>query len=221
MFKKILIAEDHQSANISVQTTLKNLNIVDARYVYYCDDALNWIKNAIRDQQPYDLLITDLGFEADHVPQHISNGTDLIHAVKEIQPDLKIIVFSAEHHPAIVDDLFQKNGIDGYVRKARRDVEHLMDALQTVYHGKAYQSPDLRRSIREGNFHEFSPLDIHIVSLLYQGTTQKNIPNYLQQKNIKPSSLSSVEKRLSLMREALGFSKNEQLVVYCKEKGLI
>jgi two-component system capsular synthesis response regulator RcsB len=50
---------------------------------------------------------------------------------------------------------------------------------------------------------------------------QKDIPDYLQQKEIKPSGLSSIEKRLNLMKESLGFTKNEQLVAYCKDFGLI
>ena len=57
MFKKILIAEDHESINISVQKTLEDLNIPIVDYVYYCDDAIGKIQKALREKQPYDLLI--------------------------------------------------------------------------------------------------------------------------------------------------------------------
>jgi two-component system capsular synthesis response regulator RcsB len=50
---------------------------------------------------------------------------------------------------------------------------------------------------------------------------QKEIPAYLQENNIRPSGLSSIEKRLNLMKEVLDFSKNEQLVAYCKDFGII
>jgi two-component system capsular synthesis response regulator RcsB len=55
MFKKVLIAEDHESASISVQKTLADLNVAHdiKNNVYYCDDALNRIKKALRDQEPY------------------------------------------------------------------------------------------------------------------------------------------------------------------------
>ncbi|MDR6085665.1 DNA-binding response OmpR family regulator [Chryseobacterium sp. SORGH_AS909] len=66
MFKKILIAEDHESANISVQRTLEELNISKVDYAYYCDDALGKIQKSIREKEPYDLMITDLEYEEDH-----------------------------------------------------------------------------------------------------------------------------------------------------------
>ncbi|RQP16608.1 MAG: DNA-binding response regulator [Parapedobacter sp.] len=221
MFKNVLIAEDHESANISVQKTLEELGVNGAKYVYYCDHALTWVRNALRSGEPYDLLITDLYFEKDHYEQQLSDGKELIQAVKQVQPGLKVIVFSAESRPAIVDGLFKTLSIDGYVRKARRDAQHLKEALQVVYGNKTYLSPDLKQTVREKNSHEFTTFDVTIISLLAKGMLQKDIPYYLRQNDIKPSGLSSVEKRLNLMKEILGFSKNEQLIVYCKDIGII
>ncbi len=221
MFKKILIAEDHEIANISVQKTLEALGIGEARYVYYCDDALAWVRNAIRSGAPYELLITDLYFEDDHTEQNLSNGVELIKAARDVQPGLKIVVFSAESRSAIIDDLFKTLSIDGYVRKARRDAHHLKQAIDAVYGHKTYLSPDLGQIMKEKNSYEFSAFDITIISLLSQGVLQKDIPYYLQQKDIKPAGLSSVEKRLNLMKEVLEFSKNEQLIAYCKDIGVI
>ncbi|PVH26594.1 response regulator [Sphingobacterium corticibacter] len=221
MFKKILIAEDQQSANISLQKTLHDLQIETTDYVYYCDHALSWIKNAQRDQAPYDLLITDLSFEPDNNTQVLEHGTDLIREARNVHPDLKVIVFSGENRPSVIDDLFENLKIDGYVRKARHDADHLKQAIHTVYNEKRYQPSAIKQAIREENSFEFTTVDITIVSLLYQGEMQKNIPFILKQRQLKPCSLSSVEKRLNIMKEALGFVKNEQLAVYCKEKGLI
>lgn len=221
MFKKVLIAEDHESANISVQKTLESLGVECAKYVYYCDDALTWVRNALRSGEPYDLLITDLYFEKDHYEQQLSDGKELIEAAKQVQSDLKVIVFSAESRPAIVNELFRTLSIDGYVRKARRDAQHLKEALQVVYDHKTYLPPDLKQTVREKNSHEFSAFDVTIISLLSKGVLQKDIPYYLRQNDIKPSGLSSVEKRLNLMKEILSFSKNEQLIAYCKDIGII
>lgn len=221
MFKKVLIAEDHEIANISVRKTLEELGIAEAKYVYYCDDALTWIRNAFSGGQPYDLLITDLYFEEDHYPQKLSGGAELIKAVKGAQPTLKVVVFSAESRSAVIDELFKTLSIDGYVRKARRDAQHLKQAIQAVFNHKTYLSPDLKEAVKDRNSYAFSAFDITIISLLSQGVLQKDIPFYLQQKNIKPSGLSSVEKRLNQMKEVLAFSKNEQLVAYCKDIGII
>ena len=60
-----------------------------------------------------------------------------------------------------------------------------------------------------------------IISQLSSGTFQKDIPAYLEANNITPSKLSSIEKRLRMMKNELGFSKNQQLVAHCKDNGLI
>lgn len=221
MFKKVLIAEDHETTNISIQRTLQELGVREAKYVYYCDDALTWIQKAHQSGEPYDLLITDLYFEEDHNRQRLSDGMALIRAAREAQPGLKILVFSAESRSHIIGGLFSTLGIDAYVRKARHDAKHLNVALHTVFNNKTYQAPDIKKAIREKNTYEFANIDLAIVTLLAQGILQKDIPHYLQQKNIKPSSLSSVEKRLNLMKDVLEFTKNEQLIAYCKDIGII
>lgn len=96
MLKKILIAEDYESSNISVQKALEDLKIPDPKYVNYCDDALSRIKMSLQENNPFELLITDLSFDEDHREQNIKNGQQLISAAKELQPNLKVIVFSVE-----------------------------------------------------------------------------------------------------------------------------
>lgn len=221
MFKRVLIAEDHESASISVRKTLEDLGIASAEYTFYCDDALMHIKKNVNADQPYDLLITDLSFEEDHRPQKLSSGMELVSAVKLIQPSLKVLVFSAENKAAVVDTLFKELGINGYVRKARHDAKDLKLAIQAIYKNKIYLSEDLKQTIKQKNAYEFTDFDITIISLLSRGMLQKEIPAYLQENNIRPSGLSSIEKRLNLMKEVLDFSKNEQLVAYCKDFGII
>ncbi|MDQ1098301.1 MULTISPECIES: response regulator [Chryseobacterium] len=221
MFKKILIAEDHESANISVQRTLEELNISKVDYAYYCDDALGKIQKSIREKEPYDLMITDLEYEEDHREQHIKNGQELIEEVRKLQPALKVIVFSAEHKSGVIDSLFTKSGINGYVRKARNDSKELKKAITAVAQNENYLSLDLKQEIKKLNSYEFSDYDITLVSLISQGVLQKNIPVYLQKNHITPNSLSSIEKRLNALKEALQVNSNEQLVAFCKDLGII
>jgi len=133
MFKKILIAEDQQSANISVRKMVEDAGIMQSKYVYYCDDALLQLKSALSEGEPFELLITDLLFEPDDRPQKLANGEALIAASRQIQPNLKIVVFSGEQRAAIIDSLFDKLHINGYVRKARRDAEELQAAQACEY----------------------------------------------------------------------------------------
>ncbi|MFI5161217.1 MAG: response regulator [Sphingobacteriales bacterium] len=221
MFKKILIAEDHESANISVRKTLEDLGIVHPEYVYYCDDALLQIKNGLVSGEPYELLITDLSFDADGREQRLSGGEALIAAARQVQPNLKVLVFSIEKKPAVIDHLFKDTGINGYVIKGRHDAQELKSAIADVYKNKPHAPIHLRQTIRQKNTHDFTGFDIMIIGLLAQGKHQKDIPSYLEQNQVRPSSLSSLEKRLNLIRDAYEFSNNEQLVAFCKDMGII
>ncbi len=220
MFKKILIVEDHESINLSVQKTLVDLNIPNVDYVYYCDDALAKIQKSIRENEPYDLLITDLYYEEDHRKQEIKDGRELIQKIKEIQPFLKVIVFSAEHKSGVIDSLFKEYEINGYVRKARNDSKELKKSIASVYINENYLSLDMKQEVKKFNSYEFSAYDITVVTLLSKGVLQKNIPAHLLEKGIK-YSLSSVEKKLNSLKEDLEVSSNEQLVAFCKDIGII
>jgi len=221
MFNKVLIAEDHESANRSVITTLEELKVDSKDYVYYCDDALNYIKRAVKNSEPYELLITDLYFEEDHNIQTIKNGIELIDAALAVQTSLKIIVFSAENRISLIETLFEEHHIHGYVRKARNDAHELKAAIASTFAGNTYISSHLRQSLRASNYYDFDAVDLAIVSLLANGVMQKEIPTHLKSRNLKPSGLSSVEKKLNVMRDALNFSNNEQLIAYCKDYKII
>lgn len=221
MFRKILIAEDQQSANISVRKTAEDMGISGAKFVYYCDDALLALKNALLENDPFELLITDLYFEPDDRAQKLNGGEALIPAVRQLQPNLKVLVFSAEQRKLVIDSLFEKLKINGYVRKARRDAEELQKAITGIYKNKLHYPADLGHAGFQKNAHEFSQFDVTIIRLLAQGMLQKEIPAFLAEHNIKPSGLSSVEKRLNVIRDAYEFTNNEQLIVFCKDIGII
>jgi two-component system capsular synthesis response regulator RcsB len=221
MFKKILIAEDHEMGSYSVQKTLEDLNIPTVDYVYYCDDALSKVQKSIRENAPYDLLITDLSFEEDHREQKIKTGQELIQEIRELQPSIKVIVFSGEHKTGVIDSLFTDYHINGYVRKARNDSKELKKSIASVYINENYLSFDLKQEMRKFNNYEFSTYDITLVSLLSKGILQKNIPAQLEERNLRPSSLSSIEKRLNSLKEDLEVNSNEQLVAFCKDIGII
>lgn len=221
MFKKVLIAEDHEHTNISVRKTLEDLGVPQRDYRYYCDDAFELVNAGIRLDIPFDLLITDLSFDEDTNIQQINSGKELIKAVRTVQPGLKIIVFSLENNINLVDELFDDLHIDAFVRKARYDAEDLRRAIHAVYHNKKYRSADLMHKKGIENSYDFKTVDIEIITLLCNGVPQKNIPSHLLQKNIKPAGLSSVEKRLNSIKTSLNILSNEQLIAYCKDHKII
>lgn len=221
MINKVLIAEDHQSANLSIQKTLEEIGIRQIDYVYYCDDALQKIKIGLKNDQPYDLLITDLYFEKDEQVQSIPDGIALIEACRIVQPDLRVLVFSAENRAGIIEMLFARQQVDAFVRKARNDSKELLLAINTISENRRYLPRHLSQLFNQKNAHAFTEYDVTIITLLSQGMRQKDIPAYLQEHNIRPSGMSSIEKRLNHIRDSLEFTKNEQLVAFCKDMGII
>lgn len=221
MFEHVIIAEDHEIANISLRKTLEDIGIPKPDYAFFCDLTLSKIRKALSDNKPYDLLITDLYFEPEGSTRQLPDGAALVKLAKGLQPDLKTLVFSAESRPAIIKPLFDELHIDGYVRKARGDASDLKDALQRIARHEKYHPRELRRVTVQQNMHSFTAYDKTIVRLLADGIPQKNIPDYLAANNIQPAGKSSMEKRLNYIKSAMNFTNNEQLVLFCSEMGLI
>jgi DNA-binding response OmpR family regulator len=83
MFKKVLIAEDLDSISIAVVQALESLSIEVIQHSKYCDDALQ-VKKSTKDNDPYDLLISDLSFKRSS--SRLTCGDELIEAVKNSAP---------------------------------------------------------------------------------------------------------------------------------------
>jgi 23S rRNA A1618 N6-methylase RlmF len=66
MFKKVLVTEDIDSINHAVSSVLKNFAIENIAYAQYCDKAYVIAKKAIKEGEPFDLLICDPCFKYDY-----------------------------------------------------------------------------------------------------------------------------------------------------------
>lgn len=220
MFKKVLIAEDHEVRNLGVVNTLAELQIQNFDFVNYCDEALQKIKTAATNNVSYDLLITDLSFDKDHIEQKINSGQKLIEEVKKIQPDLKIIAFSIEKKPKIIDDLFKIHKINGFVSKGRNDGKDLRNTIRKVFSGEIVIPQEILNSIRNTSF-EFTEYDVNLIELLAKGWKQSEIEKHFKENKITPDSKSAIEKRLNDLRFELGAKNNIELIVICKDIGII
>ncbi|SDQ46281.1 DNA-binding response regulator, NarL/FixJ family, contains REC and HTH domains [Chryseobacterium soldanellicola] len=220
MFKKVLIAEDHEIRNLGVVNTLTELQIQNFDFVNYCDEALQKIKTAITTSAPYDLLITDLSFDKDHIEQKINSGQKLIEEAKKMQPNLKIIAFSIEKRPKIINDLYKIHEINGFVSKGRNDGKDLRNTIKNVFSGEIVIPQDILNSIRNTSF-EFTEYDITLIEFLAKGWKQSEIEKFFKENKIAPDSKSAIEKRLNDLRFELGAKNNIELIVICKDIGII
>ncbi|WP_333660775.1 DNA-binding response regulator [Chishuiella changwenlii] len=220
MFKKVLIAEDHEIRNLGVINTLEELKVAKFEFVSYCDSALQKIKKAIEENNPYDLLITDLVFDKDFVEQKITSGQQLVAETKTIQPELKVIAFSIEKKVQIIDELFNQSKINGYVSKGRNDAKELKNTIKKVFAGETVIPQDILNSLRNNSF-EVTDYDIRLLDLLAKGWKQHEIMDNFKDEGLHPNSRSAIEKRLNDLRESLNAKNNIEMIVICKDMGII
>jgi len=222
MFKKVIIAEDIDAMNLGIQQVLKDLNIVDFQHSKFCDEAFLKIRAAIHQNEPYDLLISDLSFKTDHRKATIANGDELVQKVRTLQPDIKIIAYSVEDKSYRIKSLFDNAGVDGFVLKGLNSIEELKKAIHTISTSdQKYISPEVASALQEKNNYEIDDVDIQILKHLSLGTSQDEIIEIFKISDIRPNSKSAIEKRLSKLKDFFKANNTVHLVSITKDMGII
>lgn len=221
MFRKVLVAEDMDDINKGVVAFLKELGIEEIQHVQYCDDALLKLKRAALDKAPYDLLISDLSFDNDFRDQKLNSGEELATAARDLFPELKIIMYSVEDRMQIVRRMFKSNLIHAYVCKGRNGLKDLSIALAQVSNEGVFLSDQVKHALKSNHHFEIDDFDIILLDQLSKGLSQDEISDYLKQNKIRPSSLSTVEKRLNKLKLEFKANNAVHLISKTKDMGLI
>ncbi|MCO6175362.1 response regulator [Flavobacterium sp. NRK F10] len=221
MFTKVLIAEDFDTTNVAVTQLLKELEVEQVDFAKYCDDALLKIKRALLDGDPYQLLISDLCFKEDFRAVTLKSGEALIEKAKEVQPELKTIVYSMEDKSFKIKSLFDNFEVDGYVVKDRKSIPELKEAILKAEKGERYVSPDHASALQDKTVSEIDSYDLQIIRHLASGITQDEIELTFKEKGITPNSKSTIEKRINRLRMYFGANNNVHLIAIAKDMGVI
>ncbi|MCC9016544.1 MULTISPECIES: response regulator [Flavobacterium] len=222
MFKKVLVAEDLDTMNLGIEQVLKDLNINHFQQSKYCDEAFLKMRKAIQDDEPYDLLISDLSFKTDHREVKIANGDELVQKVRELQPNIKIIAYSVEDKSYRIKSLFENAKIDAFVAKGLNSIEELKKAIHIISTtDQKFISPEVASALQEKSNFEIDDVDIKILKYLSAGTSQDEIIEIFKSTDIKPNSKSAVEKRLSKLKDFFKANNTIHLVTITKDMGII
>lgn len=221
MFKKALIAEDADFMSSGIKSALESIQIPVIEYAKYCDEAFLKLKNAQLSNEPFDLLISDLSFLENLNPQRLCCGEDLIKATKELQPSIKTVVFSVEDKAHRVKNLVVDLQVDAYVSKHVNGERELKEAIAIVFNNGFFISPRLKPALQVKEDFEITDYDVSLLLYLSKGFEQKDISEKLKTKKISPSSVSSIEKRLKLLKENFNANNPTQLIAITKDFGLI
>jgi two-component system capsular synthesis response regulator RcsB len=222
MFHKVLIAEDLDSISIAVVQALEEISILEIHHAKYCDDAFLKIKKALHDNQPYDLLISDLSFKPDHRENKLNSGEELIEAVKKVQPNIKTVVFSIEDKSFRIKSLFNNLGINAYVSKGRDSIPELKKSIQHIYNNEEIKlSAEISHALRDKSLFEIESYDISLLKSLSKGLTLEDISSEFKDSGIIPNGSSSLEKRISKLKIYFKASNNVHLIAITKDLGLV
>lgn len=222
MFKKVLVAEDLDSISIAVIQVLEELQVPVIHHVKYCDEGLLKVKKALVENEPYDLLITDLSFKSDHRKANIECGDDLIEAINRVQPKLKKIVFSIEDKSYRIKTLFNELGINAYVSKGRNSIVELRNAIESTFNNEEkILSSDLSFNFNDKALIEIESYDISILKLLSQGYILESISKEFKDLSITPNGTSSIEKRINKLKIYFKANNNVHLIAIAKDFGLV
>lgn len=221
MFKKVLVAEDMDSINLAVAAVLRNLDIDEVEHAQYCDKAWVLAKKAIREKDPFQLLICDLSFKNDHHTEKIASGKELINLLKQEDPNLKVLVNTIEDHPHTVRSLWDSGQIDGYVCKDRNGMRDLQEAILALNNGQQYNSGGIEAVLKKDNLLFLGNWEMEILRAITSGLTQEEIQEDFKNRNISPSSKSSIEKRLKELKEEFGANTTPHLIGLLKDLRII
>lgn len=221
MFKKVLIAEDFDSVNLAIMQVLNEIGVVEIHHAKYCDDAKLKILKANLDQAPFDLLICDLSFKVDHRKVILANGDQLIAWVKHEQPNLKIIVHSVEEKRYHIQSLFEDYQIEGYVSKGRKSIEQLKSAIYQLFeNGTKYISPEIAHLLHDKSLTEIDDFDVELIRQLSLGVSQDKMDVKFRELGITPNSKSTIEKRLSKLKDYFKANNTIHLIAIAKDMGI-
>jgi len=118
-------------------------------------------------------------------------------------------------------ELYSNNKVSAYVCKGRNGLKDLKDAILQVYNNKTYLSPSISDRLKSKNHLEITNYDIELLKLLSVGLSQDEISTKFKQKNISPSSLSSIEKKINKLKLHFNAQNTIHLVSITKDTGLI
>ena len=159
------------------------------------------------------LAIVDL-----HLPD--MDGIELITALKEQLPDLRMIVLSADNDDHLVREALRA-GVHGYVLKGNSSTD-LLAAVAAVLKGEVFFSPEVATRVAAG-YREaltasaavrLTAREIEVLTLLAEGKSSKDIASYLG------VGVTTVDTHRHNIMKRLGLFSVAELTKYAIREGL-
>jgi DNA-binding NarL/FixJ family response regulator len=210
----VLLADDHSILREGLRVLLSNAP--DLEVIGEAEDGQDAVEKARR-LRP-EVLLLDLSMP-------IMNGTDVIRAIKQRNPYIKIIALTVHKSEEYVRATLDA-GADGYVLKDDTSND-LLTSIRSILKGKVHLSPgicdkvingflDRPRTGRPGrSWDQLTLREREVLKLIAEGNKNRIIAEHLS------LSIKTVEKHRSNLMRKLNIHGISALTSYAIDKGLV
>ncbi len=206
--KNIMVVDDHPVVRSGISAILA----LDPNLAVCCEagSSEEALAHITRASAPIDLAIIDLSLSKE-------SGFPLFRKLKNIQPDLRILVFSLQDEMVYAEKVI-KAGANGYIMKGE-SVQTLLVAVDTVLKGDIYVSEHihdllLQNLISKQKLHlqddiaNFTQAELIILELLAAGKTRSEIAAELNR------SVKTVDAHCTNIKHKMNFPNNRVLIQF-------
>jgi DNA-binding NarL/FixJ family response regulator len=219
---RILIADDHQLVIQGILCSLKEVGDFDVVTTNTCDDAFKLIKTH-KNNNPFQLLFTDLSFDNSTKDTNLDGGEELIKAIRNNEIDIKIAVITGHTETNRVYNVISNLNPNAYLLKSKCDAIEIGFAVQKMLANDYYYTHEIHQKIMKRNIVQIQMDDVAVQIL-------KELPNHPKISNLEGVitkndgsliKLRSIETKLGILRADLNANNNTDLILKAKELGII
>ena len=134
----------------------------------------------VREQEP-DLAIVDIRMP----PTHTTEGLDAVHTIRELYPQLGILILSAHVEVAHAMTLLASGRGSGYLLKSRiAQLDDFLDAVERISRGSSVVDPSLVHELIAARtvddpLQELTPREREVLALMAEGRSNAGIARAL------------------------------------------
>lgn len=193
MPRRIILLDDHNMIRKGMKLFLQlNLGCENITETGSCSELLITLKQAAYTHLILDIILTD------------GNALEIIPTIRNLYPNLKILVFSMQP-PEVYGEALKQYGIRHYVSKTASE-EEILNSLQDFMENKPRMVRDTDANGNQNPFSLLSPRELEILHYVLKGVGTKQISDML---NIKMNTVSTLKFRIY---EKTGTSNIRELI---------
>jgi two-component system, NarL family, invasion response regulator UvrY len=212
MAVRLIVVDDHAIVRRGIVQVLAEHP--DVQIIAEANDYTS-LRNELKKHGEPDVLVMDVGLPG-------KNGIDILKALKDDHPRLKVLIVSMYPEDQYAVRAFRA-GAFGYLNKASAP-EKLLEALSQVIAGKKYVTPEIAQALIENlsapdddaaPHEKLSDREFQTLKLIASGKRLADIADALA---LSPKTVSVYRARIL---EKMGLGNNAELTHYAIKNGLV